>query len=192
MLVNLFCSFVCVLCLKYEKPRAMIKKTHAVIMPAQASKRGSGNKKLDAFLETISELEGTSQHGYLTHFKNIKLHSDALQEDFPCKKLYFKDSNGVLKKSDACGKFQIISKTWRHCKNKLGLEPVFSPENQVKCAVLLIKEKGAYEDALNGDPRAFKKLGGVWASLPFSPYAQPKKTKNTLAWVYNKKLSEVI
>lgn len=86
--------------------------------------------------------------------------------------------------STAAGKYQITKTTYDQYAKKLGITD-FSPESQDKIALELIKDKGALEDVQKGDyDSANKKLGGVWASLPSSPYSQPKRSEE---WV-NKQL----
>lgn len=82
--------------------------------------------------------------------------------------------------STAAGKYQITHSTYKTYANKLGITD-FSPSSQDKIALELIKDKGALPDVEKGDyDTAINKLGGVWASLPSSPYSQPKRSKD---WV---------
>lgn len=78
--------------------------------------------------------------------------------------------------STAAGKFQITGTTYRDVAPKLGITD-FSPESQEKIAVELIRRAGALDAVDRGDWNgAISKLGGTWASLPSSPYKQPKRT----------------
>lgn len=78
--------------------------------------------------------------------------------------------------STAAGKYQITKTTYDRKASELGITD-FSPESQDRIAIALIEEKNALEDIRNGDfNSAINKLGGVWASLPSSPYSQPKKS----------------
>jgi muramidase (phage lysozyme) len=71
--------------------------------------------------------------------------------------------------SDAAGAYQFLSTTW----DSLNL-PDFSPENQDKGAVELIKRRGAYQNILDGNIRnALDKCSYEWASLPPGRYGQP-------------------
>ena len=78
--------------------------------------------------------------------------------------------------STAAGKYQIVGTTYDDVAPKLGIRD-FSPDSQDKIAVELIRRKGALEDVRNGNfDAAIGKLGGTWASLPSSPYSQPKRS----------------
>lgn len=82
--------------------------------------------------------------------------------------------------STAAGRYQITGTTYRDVAPKLGITD-FSPESQDRIALELIKRKGALQDIENGDfNAAIAKLGGTWASLPSSPYSQPKRSQS---WV---------
>ena len=82
--------------------------------------------------------------------------------------------------STAAGKFQITKTTYDQYAKKLGITD-FSPESQEKIALAIIEDKGAMQDVEKGNwNAAIKKLGDVWASLPSSPYSQPKRSQE---WV---------
>lgn len=82
--------------------------------------------------------------------------------------------------STAAGKFQITKTTYDQYAKKLGITD-FSPESQERIALAIIEDKGAMKDIEKGDfNAAIKKLGDVWASLPSSPYSQPKRSQE---WV---------
>jgi len=79
--------------------------------------------------------------------------------------------------SSAAGAYQILQKTWDGLVAKHKELTSFSPENQDKAAVLLIKGRGAYADVLAGRfETAIRKCNKEWASLPLSPYGQPTLT----------------
>lgn len=83
--------------------------------------------------------------------------------------------------STAAGKYQIVGTTYDAVAPKLGIRD-FSPDSQDKIAVELIRQKGALEDVRNGNfDAAIGKLGGTWASLPSSPYSQPKRSAEWVA-----------
>jgi muramidase (phage lysozyme) len=82
--------------------------------------------------------------------------------------------------STAAGKYQITNQTYRDFAPKLGITD-FSPESQDRIAVAIMERHGALQDVVKGDYNAaIGKLGGRWASLPSSPYSQPKKSQE---WV---------
>lgn len=70
--------------------------------------------------------------------------------------------------STAAGAYQFLFRTWQ------GLHlPDFSPANQDKGAIMLIKQAGAYNDIINGNfAEAVYKVRKIWASLPGAGYGQ--------------------
>lgn len=83
--------------------------------------------------------------------------------------------------STAAGKYQIVGTTYDEIAPKLGIRD-FTPDSQDKIAIELIRRKGALEDVRNGNfDAAIGKLGGTWASLPSSPYSQPKRSAEWVA-----------
>ena len=83
--------------------------------------------------------------------------------------------------STAAGKYQIVGTTYDEIAPKLGIRD-FTPDSQDRIAVELIRRKGALEDVRNGNfDAAIGKLGGTWASLPSSPYSQPKRSAEWVA-----------
>ncbi len=78
--------------------------------------------------------------------------------------------------STAAGRYQITKTTYDDVAPRLGIKD-FSPQSQDAIAVELIRRGGAYDDVLKGNfESAINKLGSTWASLPSSPYSQPKKS----------------
>lgn len=68
--------------------------------------------------------------------------------------------------STAAGRYQIVGKTWRRVKARLGLTD-FSPESQDRAAIELLRGRGALDDVLNGNvDAALGKLGSEWQGLP--------------------------
>lgn len=83
--------------------------------------------------------------------------------------------------STAAGRYQIVNSTYQPYAKKLGIND-FSPISQDKIALALIADNGALPDVLNGNyQKAVSKLGGTWASLPSSPYSQPKRSNDWVA-----------
>jgi lysozyme len=75
--------------------------------------------------------------------------------------------------STAAGRYQFLKRTWDGVQKRLNLSD-FSPINQDRGAIQLIKDRGAYNDVINGDfEKAIQKTNKEWASLPGSPYGQP-------------------
>ena len=78
--------------------------------------------------------------------------------------------------STAAGAYQFITRTWDGLVEKYGF-PDFSPQQQDLAAIALIMERGALEDVRAGDiSAAISKCCKEWASLPYSPYGQPRQT----------------
>ena len=77
--------------------------------------------------------------------------------------------------STAAGKYQITGTTYRDFAPQLGIND-FSPESQDRLALAIIEREGALNDVRAGNfDAAIQKLGNRWASLPSSPYSQPKR-----------------
>lgn len=131
----------------------------------------ANDERIRPFLDLLSKAEGTTSHGYQTMFGGGKI--DDLS-DHPRKKLPFTQTDGKRNYSSAAGKYQIIEPTWDRTAKALGLKD-FSPISQDVAALYLMDEAGALDDVANGNfEAAVDKLGPVWASLPTSPYPQPK------------------
>ena len=78
--------------------------------------------------------------------------------------------------STAAGRYQITKTTYDDFARRLGITD-FSPESQDKIALAIIQQQGAMDDVRQGKfKKAIEKLGNRWASLPSSPYSQPKKS----------------
>lgn len=130
------------------------------------------NPNARQMLDIIAKAEGV-KHGYNTMFGNQRI--DNLNAH-PNIKKSFRQTDGKMNVTTAAGRYQFISPTWQSSAKKYGLND-FSPRNQDIAALGLIAGRGALNQVLNGDFRgAINKLGGEWASLPSSQYAQPKRT----------------
>jgi muramidase (phage lysozyme) len=78
--------------------------------------------------------------------------------------------------STAAGRYQITKTTYDDVAPRLGIKD-FSPQSQDAIATELIRRGKAYDDVISGNfESAINKLGSTWASLPSSPYSQPKKS----------------
>ncbi|MFX9712882.1 glycoside hydrolase family protein [Acinetobacter baumannii] len=135
-----------------------------------------GSPNVQKMLDLIAKAEGV-QHGYNTLFGNERL--DDLS-NHPNIKKQFKQTDGQIKNTTAAGRYQFLSDTWNGVAKQLGLKD-FSPKNQDIAAVALLAQNGALPSVLKGDFKtAVQKSGSTWASLPSSPYAQPKKSWSDL------------
>lgn len=80
--------------------------------------------------------------------------------------------------STAAGKYQITKTTYDDFAPKLGITD-FSPRSQDRLAVAIFQKEKALADIEKGDfNAAISKLGGRFASLPSSPYSQPKRSQD--------------
>ena len=127
-------------------------------------------------LDYIASAEGTKGKGldgYNVEFgggllQDLSKHPERLHE--------FTQTDGTKNQTSAAGRYQFLAKTAQGLSKQLGLKD-FGPEAQDLMALELIRQKGALPDVLAGNYEgAINKLGSVWASLPSSPYAQPKKS----------------
>lgn len=132
----------------------------------------SQNPNVRTFLDLIAKTEGV-KHGYNTLFGNKKFESFA---DHPRQSFTFTQTDGKKNKTTAAGRYQFLKGTWDDVAKKLGLSD-FSPANQDIAAIELMRQNGSLKAALAGDyATAVSRAGSTWASLPSSPYAQPKKS----------------
>jgi muramidase (phage lysozyme) len=131
------------------------------------------NPNVRSFLDMISAAEGTTKHGYNTLFGGGKMESLA---DHPRQLFDFTETTGRPNKTTAAGRYQFLSNTWDEQAKKLGL-PDFGERSQDLAAVNLLQERGILPDVLQGNwETAVKKSGPIWASLPSSPYPQPRQS----------------
>lgn len=73
----------------------------------------------------------------------------------------------------AAGAYQFTVTKWRILEALYGLED-FSPPNQDRAAILVLKEENAVDDILAGRiSSALDKVDEEWASLPGASYGQP-------------------
>lgn len=136
------------------------------------------DQRVRRFLDAIGSAEGTDTHGYNTAFGGGKLESLA---DHPRQLHDFTQTDGTPNKTSAAGRYQFLQNTWDDVAGTLGLKD-FGPESQDIAAVELLRRNGALPAVLAGDyDTAIKKSGSTWASLPSSPYAQPKRSAGFMA-----------
>lgn len=136
--------------------------------PGPGESFGNGEK---AFLDMIAYAEGTLD-AYNLIFGFQVFHSYA---DHP-RKVH---CAGRLC-SSAAGRYQILAKTWDRVIQPALRLPDFSPPSQDRGALHLIRNRGvsklraplAYPEF----QRAVYKIAREWASLPGSPYGQPRKS----------------
>lgn len=145
-------------------------------------------------LNLIANAEGV-KHGYNTLFGNERVNDLSWH---PGVKKGFTQTDGKKNATTAAGRYQFLEDTWNGVAKQLGLKD-FSPKNQDIAAVALLAQNGALPSVLRGDFKtAVQKSGSTWASLPSSPYAQPKKSWSDLGIAnpareqYQSKASEIV
>ena len=160
-----------------------------VYMPHVACSSAGGlcelPKTVRAFMDTLAYAEGTKEHyNYIFTFVTFTSYADHPRRAI---------CSGSLC-STAAGRYQFLSKTWDSLAGSLGLAD-FTPPNQEKAGLELIRRAGAYNYALKADTYAnfsagVKKINTIWASLPGSPYGQPTHTMKELWGVYKEALAK--
>ncbi len=117
------------------------------------------NTNLQAFLMLIRSGESSTGPGAYQMIVGGGSFSDF--SDHP--RIYKKIGIGT---TSAAGAYQITARTWDDINRVLKL-PNFSPENQDKAAVALVKRRGALADVLAGRfETAIRKCRNEWTSLP--------------------------
>lgn len=118
------------------------------------------NPNVQKFLQYLNVYEGSPQANQLVGFKEFKGF-----DDHPRTPVVFNKKGA---KSDAAGLFQIKGATWDYQSKKLGLTD-FSPDNQKRAAIGILKDIKALPDIVQGNFEAAKaKAAKQWASLPGS------------------------
>jgi muramidase (phage lysozyme) len=131
------------------------------------------NKNIAAFLRVIREGESSQFNDAYR-----MLYGGTLFDSFAAHPNRRITLNGIT--STAAGAYQFLYRTW----SELNL-PDFSPENQDRGAILLIKRRKAYDDVVAGRLEdAIRKCNKEWASLPGSPYGQPVITMDRCKFIY--------
>lgn len=141
------------------------------------------NPNIKAFLDTISQAEGTAgPEGYRTMFAG-ETFSDYSKHPDEVKCAY---SNGQRLCSSAAGKYQFLKPTFDRLQKKLNL-PDFSPESQDLAAIELIREEGALEDIKAGKIKeALEKVSAIWVHIEGAGYGQPEHSFEKLEAIYQK------
>ncbi|CFQ59580.1 lysozyme [Yersinia frederiksenii] len=128
------------------------------------------------YLDVLSKAEGTASYansGYNTIFGGDQFYDSS---DHPRQLKEFTQTDGTINKTSAAGRYQFTSRSWDDAVKALNLTD-FSPRSQDLAALFLIQRAGQLENVASGNfADATGGLGGVWASLPSSNYAQPKRS----------------
>lgn len=138
-----------------------------------------------AFLDTLAYAEGTGDnYNYIFTHATFRFYADHPRA---------RKCSGKLC-SNAAGRYQFLSKTWDGLAPGLGLTD-FTPPSQEKAVVELIRRGGAYRNVSRSHvyenfTEALRKLNGIWASLPGSPYGQPTHSTASLWKFYKASLAK--
>lgn len=137
-------------------------------------------------LRVIGQAEGTVNDKYADPYRvgfggrsidSLDAHPNVL--------VPFTQTDGKANKSSAAGAYMFLKPTWDEEAKELGLKD-FSPRSQDLAAINRLRKRGALDDVLNGRmDAAVAKLGNEWASLPSSPYAQPKRSQGFIEQALN-------
>jgi muramidase (phage lysozyme) len=142
-------------------------------------------RNIRAFLDTLAYAEGTDdRYNYIFTHATFESYADHPRKRKCAGKLC----------SNASGRYQFLSDTWDGLAPGLGLTD-FTPPSQDKAVVETIRRSGAFRNVSKASKyeeftEALRKLNGVWASLPGSPYGQPTHTKAQLWKVYKAALAK--
>ncbi|QDI18342.1 lysozyme [Serratia marcescens] len=143
------------------------------------------NPNVKNYLDIIAKSEGTA--GYMNNGYNTLFGGDQFSDfsDHPRILKEFTETNGKKNKTSAAGRYQFTQKSWDEAAAALGLTD-FSPDSQDMAALYLIQRAGQLDNVVNGNfEGATAGLGGVWASLPSSTYAQPKHSYDAMQGFYD-------
>ncbi|WP_315122508.1 glycoside hydrolase family 104 protein [Comamonas antarctica] len=140
-------------------------------------KAALGDSNTQRYLRMIQQAEGTYKgaegNPYATafgggHIADLSRHPKQLHS--------FTQTDGKPNKTSAAGAYQFLGSTWDDVAGKLAL-PDFGQQSQDLAALELMRRNGSLPDVLAGRfDQAVKKDGKTWASLPSSPYAQPRRS----------------
>lgn len=136
------------------------------------------NENAQRYLRMLQQAEGTYKGAngdpYRVAFGGGTI--DDLSQH-PRKLHNFTQTDGQRNKTSAAGAYQFLGSTWDDVAGKLGL-PDFGPQSQDLAALELMRRNGSLQDVLAGNfDKAVQKDGRTWASLPSSPYAQPRRSQ---------------
>lgn len=130
------------------------------------------NPNVRKFLDMLGKAEGAD---YNTTFGGGRVESLAKH---PNLRAEFTQTDGKKNTSTAAGRYQFMPDTWNRLQKQYPEQmPDFSPQSQDFAVAVLLSQRKALQDVVNGRfGTAVKKVGAEWASLPTSPYKQPKKS----------------
>lgn len=161
---------------KPEQPfaQAMMQPTANAMQP-QGVAAEDLNEYQRALLNTIAGPESAGSYNVMYSPGARRYFSD--YSDHPRSPAVIARGPNAGRTSDAAGKYQFLSSTWRAYKDKLGLTD-FSPPSQDRAAWALAVDdykrrsggRDLLQDLQSGDPRVIagigRNLSGTWTSLP--------------------------
>lgn len=156
-------------------------------MPRISAAEAGGPNTL-AFLDLIAWSEGTDNGVQPTKDSGYdvvvggSLFTSYL--DHPRRSVYL-PALGI--RSTAAGRYQILSRYWDHYRAELDLVGGFTPANQDRVALQLIRECKALDDIKAGRiAEAIHKCRSRWASLPGAGYGQHEHKVEPLLAAYSR------
>lgn len=169
-------------------PGCQFSRGYVFISQVSSSSAGGAwelPRNIRAFLDTLAYAEGTDdRYNYIFTHATFESYTDHPRK---------RKCSGKLC-SNAAGRYQFLADTWDGLAPDLGLTD-FTPPSQDKAVVEAIRRSGAFRNVSKSSKyeeftEALRKLNGVWASLPGSPYGQPTHTKAQLWKVYKAALAK--
>jgi len=156
-------------------------------MPHIAPKQ-AGSRNMCAYLDTLAFAEigsamlAASDDGYDLLVGSLpgrlKRFDSYADHPLPRKSDAIQYAKGVW--STAAGRYQILSRYWRHYQKQLSL-PDFGPVSQDRYAIQQIKEQRALDAVHAGKiDDAIRLCSNIWASLPGAGYGQHEHTMGNL------------
>lgn len=134
--------------------------------------------RVRAFLDTISQAEGTTKHGYFTLVGNTRI---AALAQHPNKLVRLSPTLA----STAAGRYQFLKRTWDGLQSSLRLQD-FGPRSQDLGAIELLRQCGALRHILNNEfASAVLAARRIWASFPGAGYGQGERSLAYMQTAYN-------
>jgi len=148
----------------------------------------AGGANVRAFLDLIAWSEGTDNGRQPTRDQGYDVVvGGSLFDSYADHPRRLVDLPELGIKSTAAGRYQILSRYWDHYRKQLGLVGGFTPENQDRIALQLIRECKALDDIKAGRiTAAIHKCRSRWASLPGAGYGQHEHKVGNLLTAYSK------
>ncbi|WQN26150.1 glycoside hydrolase family 104 protein [Stutzerimonas stutzeri] len=156
-------------------------------MPRISAAQAGGTNVL-AFLDLIAWSEGTDDGRQPTRDQGYDVVvGGSLFDSYADHPRRLIDLPALGIKSTAAGRYQILARYWDHYRKQLALSGGFTPVNQDRIALQLIRECKALEDVRGGHiAEAIHKCRSRWASLPGAGYGQHEHKLGNLLGAYSK------